>query len=65
MASIMKKGTPVRLVQPVIKGEIKEAKVIDDDIQYRVEYTGIDGEIHERFFRESELEEIQAETQGE
>ena len=61
MASILKKGTPVRLVQPVIEGEVKEQRIIDDSIKYRVEYTAIDGETNERWFDEAELEVVEGE----
>ena len=59
MTELIQKETPVRLVQPIIEGVIKEAKVIDNILHYRVEYVGIDGETHERFFEESQIELIE------
>jgi hypothetical protein len=54
---ILKKGTNVKLVQPIIIGVIKEAKVNADgeSLDYLVEWQ--DGEeMHERFFPAHMLE---------
>lgn len=58
MPEILQNGTPVRLVQPIIQGEVKEARIIDGTIQYMVGFTDENGETHERFFRANELEVI-------
>jgi hypothetical protein len=51
-----KKGYEVRLIQPVIEGPILSVAIVDDEVQYEVEYVGADGEIHRRFFKEADLE---------
>lgn len=57
----METWNQVRLVQPVIQGEIidtqynKQAK----QLEHLLEYTGSDGESHERWFLESELELVE------
>jgi len=56
MALKFQKGDPVRQVVTVIKGEVVDFKIIDNDVQYCVAYTGADGERHERYFTESEIE---------
>jgi len=57
MLKILKEGTRVRLIQPIVEGEIKEAKIIDGELAYRVVYETADGE-QERFFLSSELEVV-------
>jgi len=57
MPEILKVGTQVRLIQPVIEGKIVEAKIIDNALAYRVEYETADG-VQERFFFSDELEVI-------
>lgn len=54
--SILKKGTQVRLVQPVIVGEVIEATIIDGEVQYRVEYRDANGDTQERFFPAEQIE---------
>lgn len=56
----MKKGQMVRLIQPVIQGEILKT-VWDEEAEelaHLVEWTNESGEVHQRLFRESELEEV-------
>lgn len=52
---ILKKGTPVTVKHTDLTGEIQEAQIIAEQLQYRVSYTGHDGEQHERWFGESEI----------
>lgn len=53
----IKKGDTVRLIQPEIKGVVKERTVGDDDrIKVRVEWTEPSGETTSRWFHEDELE---------
>jgi len=54
--AILKAGTQVSLVQPVITGQVAKAEIVDDDIKYLVAYTDANGESQERWFSESELE---------
>lgn len=56
--ALLKTGTTVRLVQPVVQGEITGASIVDDEVQYKVEYVDANGERQERFFTESVLEVI-------
>ncbi|WP_031431824.1 hypothetical protein [Methylomicrobium agile] len=54
----MKKNSKVRLVQPIITGEIVEVQW-DNDLDCKkclVRYTDASGEAHERWFHEHELE---------
>lgn len=53
-----KLGEVVQQVVPVIKGEIKERRLneSEDQLEYLVSYTGADGEVHERWFLEAEVE---------
>lgn len=56
----MKKGDTVRVVQPVIQGEIVAARVDDDaNFLFVVRWTDEAGE-HERPFKQSELEPVPA-----
>lgn len=54
--AILKAGTKVALVQPVISGDIIKAEIVDDEIKYLVSYTDADAQTQERWFFESELE---------
>ena len=51
-------GQQVKLIQPVIQGEIKDTEYDKDAKQLRhlLEWTTADGETHSRWFIESELE---------
>ena len=54
--AILKSGTQVSLVQPVISGQVAKAEIVDDEIKYLVAYTDANGQAQERWFSESELE---------
>jgi hypothetical protein len=58
MPDIIQNGAQVRLIVPVIEGEVKEAAIISGEIQYRVEYVDQNGDTQERFFPASSLELI-------
>jgi hypothetical protein len=60
MALTHKKGDSVRQVVPVIEGKVVEVKIVDDDVQYCVEYVDAAGETHQRFFAESDIEAVPA-----
>lgn len=62
--NVLPKGTPVRLVQPAIQGEIIGPETNGEQFGYRVSYTGADGEAHERFFAVSQLEVVKVEGEG-
>jgi hypothetical protein len=55
------KGQTVRQKAVVIQGEIVKAEIVDCEVQFSVSYVGADGETHERFFREDEIELVAAE----
>jgi hypothetical protein len=57
--AILKPGTAVKFVQPVIQGEVKKVIISDDSaLQYLVEYTNDEGMLCERYFQEAELEVV-------
>lgn len=55
MALSFKKGDTVRQVIPTITGVVVDVAVIDADVQFLVEYTGVDGMSHQRYFKETEI----------
>ena len=57
----MKAGTQVRLIQPVIEGQVKERRInpADDELEVLVAYTDADGQPAERWFRPEQLQEVQ------
>jgi hypothetical protein len=56
MPTAFKKGDQVRQVIKPIEGEVVGMAIVDDDVQFLVEYIGADGETHSRFFKEHEIE---------
>lgn len=54
--AILKTGTNVALIQPVISGQVVKAEIADDQIKYLVAYTDANGATQERWFSEAELE---------
>ena len=58
----LKSGTPVRLVQPEIRGTVTQRRINEttDAIEVLVTYTGADGEAHQRWFAAEEVEEVKA-----
>lgn len=56
--AMLKKGTTVRLIQPVIQGTVDRADTNGEYFGYVVVYKSADGEVHERFFSQDELEVI-------
>lgn len=54
----LKKGAKVRLVQPVIEGEVVGGAFVEDEVQYLVDYTDENGESHQRYFPAEKLEEV-------
>jgi len=56
----MKAGTTARLIQPEIKGQIKERRVTSaDELEYLLEWTETDGNTVARWFAAAQLEEVQ------
>lgn len=55
----MEVGEIVKLIQPVIQGEIKDTEYNKDTktLKHLVEYIGSDGETHTRWFDENQLEQ--------
>ncbi len=55
----MKAGTQVRLIQPVIEGEVKQRRFNDaDELELLVEWTDVDGNAVQRWFKAEQLEEV-------
>lgn len=57
----MQEGQTVRLVQPEIKGPIKDTRYDKTNkcLEHLVEYTDADGTAHERWFAETQLEVVE------
>ena len=57
MAIKFKRGDSVtQVVTAPIIGTVTAANIVDDDVSFLVAYVGADGESHERFFKEDEIE---------
>jgi len=56
----MKKGTRVKLIQPVVEGEVVKVKYNEDtdSKEMCVEFTDKDNETQAVWFKESQLEEV-------
>lgn len=52
---LFKRTDKVRLIQPVIEGEVVERVIIDDVDNYRVQWTDESGLLQERLFSENQL----------
>jgi len=56
----MKAGTQVRLIQPVIQGEVMERRINpDDELEVLVAYTDAEGQPAARWFRPEQLEQLE------
>jgi len=55
---MLKKGQEVKLVQPIIQGKIIKLNIVDDVVQYLVEYKDAEGNGQERYFTEEQLEVV-------
>jgi hypothetical protein len=60
--SDLKVGVTARLKQPVVAGEISDARYSKEraQMEFLMDYIGADGEPHSRWFLESELEKVPA-----
>lgn len=57
----MKAGDTARLIQPVVQGQIKERRFnAADELEYRLEWTDPDGSTQQRWFAESQLQQVEA-----
>ena len=56
MALAFKKGDSVRQVVPAVQGIVTGMQIIGDEVQYLVQWTGLDGETVERAFTETQIE---------
>lgn len=56
----MKAGTTVRLIQPVIQGQVKERRInpATDELEMLVEWTDDEGQAVQRWFNADKLEEV-------
>lgn len=54
----MKAGTTVRLIQPEIKGQVKERRInpATDELELLVEWTDAEGQLVQRWFDADKLE---------
>jgi hypothetical protein len=55
MAIAFKKGDDVVQNIKPIAGKVLGPEIVDGEVQYRVQYTGEDGQPHERLFKEDEI----------
>lgn len=58
----MRQGDTVRLVQPVIQGEVKARRIneLSDELELLVEWTDADGQTTQRWFEAKQLEQVKA-----
>ena len=54
--AILQPSTQVIFVQPVLQGSIVKAEIIDNVIQYLVDYTNDEGILSQRWFKEDEIQ---------
>lgn len=56
------KGSQVKLVQPIIQGEVLETRYNNDaeSLERLVQYADVDGELQQRWFLDGQLEEVPA-----
>ena len=59
----MKNGTPVRLIQPEIRGVVTERRInkLTDELELKVEWFNAEGQPVARWFDNSQLEAVAAE----
>ncbi|MEY5099972.1 MAG: hypothetical protein RJA36_2691 [Pseudomonadota bacterium] len=53
----MKTGATARLIQPEIVGEVKERRIVNDELELLLVWTE-NGQPVQRWFSESQLEEV-------
>ena len=58
--AILQPNTQVKFVQPTLQGIIVKADIIDNGIQYLVDYTNDEGSLSQRWFKEEELTLVDA-----
>lgn len=56
-------GATVRQVVPVLQGMVVGRRLVDDDVQFEVEYVDGEGVTQRRFFKEVELERVYTQTE--
>jgi hypothetical protein len=54
--AILQPGQLVEFKQPVLVGSVLKAEIIDNKIQYLVDYTNDEGVPHQRWFTEDEVQ---------
>jgi hypothetical protein len=55
MSIVFKKGDDVVQNIKPITGKVVGQEIVDDEVQYKVEYVTEDGETHRRLFKENEI----------
>jgi len=58
MAANFSKGQKVQRVSPSIIGEVVTLAIVGDELQYLVKYPTADGELHQRYFTEAQLQSV-------
>ena len=55
-----KEGQKVRLVAPIIEGSIADINYnkLTEELEYLLGYSSADGDLHQRWFSESDLEAV-------
>jgi hypothetical protein len=56
MAQAFKKGDTVKQIVPIIQGQVITLGIIDDEVQFLVEWTNAEGHVEQRYFKEEEIE---------
>jgi hypothetical protein len=59
MAGAFNLGNTVKLVTITPSGPVLEKRLMGDDIEYLVQWEDADGDLHQRWFREDQLEAVQ------
>lgn len=54
----LRTGAQVRVILPVISGEVVGGSFVDGEPQYLVRYTDAEGDLQERYFPAEKLEEL-------
>ena len=52
----MKKDDAVKLIQPIIVGRVLTPAIVNEELQYLVEFTDQSGDIQQRYFTSEQIE---------
>jgi hypothetical protein len=59
MALPFKPGDSVKQNVRIIEGTVSGLEIVDSEVQYKVQYTGEDGQPHERLFKEEDITKVE------